>query len=134
MKTERIDIRVTKEDKAIIFDRAKELGFPVSNYIVYAVKKNKIIHLKDIRSVYNQLIRIGANINQIAQKVNTTNTIYKNEIIQCWDLMEKCFKLIETFVEKNTIENLDANVTINDIYKKVKSIDKKIDSIFKNKS
>lgn len=74
-KNTRINLRVTEEDKKLIFERADELGVSASTYIVACIRKNRIVNLEGLKSVIRQLYRIGANINQIAIKVNSSNTV-----------------------------------------------------------
>lgn len=126
LKTARINLRVTEEDKTLIFDRADELHISASNYIVACIRKNKIVHLEDINYVISHLYKIGANINQIAKKVNSSDTVSPNEVKKIKKLVVKCFRIIDEFVEKNCIENLDQYNTLNDILKKLNKIEKKM--------
>lgn len=45
-KNTRINLRVTEEDKKLIFERADELGVSASTYIVACIRKNRIVNLE----------------------------------------------------------------------------------------
>lgn len=46
-KNTRINLRVTEEDKKLIFERADELGVSASTYIVACIRKIELLILKD---------------------------------------------------------------------------------------
>ena len=125
-KNIRINLRVTEEDKKLIFERADELGVSASTYIVACIRKNRIVNLEGLKSVIRQLYRIGANINQIAIKVNYSNTVSQNDIKKVKDLFTKCFKIIDEFIINNTVEDFEINRTLKEIMKRLSKIEKKL--------
>lgn len=125
-KNTRINLRVTEEDKKLIFERADELGVSASTYIVACIRKNRIVNLEGLKSVIRQLYRIGANINQIAIKVNSSNTVSQNDIKKVKDLFIKCFKIIDEFIINNTVEDFEINRTLKEIMKRLSKIEKKL--------
>lgn len=125
-KNTRINLRVTEEDKKLIFERADELGVSASTYIVACIRKNRIVNLEGLKSVIRQLYRIGANINQIAIKANSSNTVSQNDIKKVKDLFTKCFKIIDEFIINNTVENFEINRTLKEIMKRLSKIEKKL--------
>lgn len=125
-KNTRINLRVTEEDKKLIFERADELGVSASTYIVACIRKNRIVNLEGLKSVIRQLYRIGVNINQIAIKVNSSNTISQNDIKKVKDLFTKCFKIIDEFIINNTVEDFEINRTLKEIMKRLSKIEKKL--------
>lgn len=125
-KNTRINLRVTEEDKKLIFERADELGVSASTYIVACIRKNRIVNLEGLKSVIRQLYRIGVNINQIAIKVNSSNTISQNDIKNVKDLFTKCFKIIDEFIINNTVEDFEINRTLKEIMKRLSKIEKKL--------
>lgn len=125
-KNTRINLRVTEEDKKLIFERADELGVSASTYIVACIRKNRIVNLEGLKSVIRQLYRIGANINQIAIKVISSNTVSQNDIKKVKDLFTKCFKIIDEFIINNTVEDFEINRTLKEIMKRLSKIEKKL--------
>lgn len=125
-KNTRINLRVTEEDKKLIFERADGLGVSASTYIVACIRKNRIVNLEGLKSVIRQLYRIGANINQIAIKVISSNTISQNDIKKVKDLFTKCFKIIDEFIINNTVEDFEINRTLKEIMKRLSKIEKKL--------
>ena len=117
---------LNEEDKKLIFERADELGVSASTYIVACIRKNRIVNLEGLKSVIRQLYRIGANINQIAIKVNSSNTVSQNDIKKVKDLFTKCFKIIDEFIINNTVEDFEINRTLKEIMKRLSKIEKKL--------
>lgn len=89
-------------------------------------KKNRIVNLEGLKSVIRQLYRIGANINQIAIKVNSSNTVSQNDIKKVKDLFTKCFKIIDEFIINNTVEDFEINRTLKEIMERLSKIEKKL--------
>jgi uncharacterized protein (DUF1778 family) len=71
-RTERINIRLTIDEKKMIIEKAKLAGYTLSGYIQKIVSEKKICSKTDTQTVL-ELKRIGVNINQIAKFVNTYN-------------------------------------------------------------
>lgn len=113
-KKAEIHLRIDYKQKEEYKKRADELRLPLTEYIIKCVNQNRIIHLIGIRDVLNQLIRIGANINQITGKANTIDYISQNDINELQDLMEKTFRVVEKFVEDNR-KNINKEKSTNEI-------------------
>lgn len=105
IKTERIELRVSKYENAQISKKAKELGLSKSEYILRCLRNKKVISIDGIDDILRQLMKIGVNVNQIAGKANSISYISKDEVAETKNLMIKCFKLIENFID-------NANATI----------------------
>ena len=73
IKNERIELRVSINEKKLISKKASELNISNSAYILQCVRQNRIITLDGVKDVVRQLYKIGANINQIAAKANSIN-------------------------------------------------------------
>lgn len=141
-KNARLEFRLNKNQKKQIFERADELGMPVGDYIIQCLSQNRIVNLKGISDVINQLIRIGTNINQIAEKANSIRYISQDDVTRTKQLVDKCFLAIENFVENNT-RNINENTilydrTLNLILEKIDNLEeanrKCLDGILQNDS
>ena len=114
IKNERIELRVSINEKKLISKKASELNISNSAYILQCVRQNRIITLDGVKDVVRQLYKIGANINQIAAKANSINYISKDEIKKTQDLLTSVFKIIDKFIVENNkhiIEELQSNLT-----------------------
>lgn len=56
-----------------------------------------------IREMNAQLGKIGNNLNQIAKRVNTTNTIYKKDMDNIKELMNQIWQLQKSMVLKQPL-------------------------------
>lgn len=56
-----------------------------------------------IREMNAQLGKIGGNLNQIAKRVNTTNTIYKKDMEDIKELMNQIWQLQKFMVSKQPL-------------------------------
>lgn len=114
IKNERIELRVSINEKKLISKKASELNISNSAYILQCVRQNRIITLDGVKDVVRQLYKIGANINQIAAKANSINYISKDEIKKTQDLLTSVFSIIDKFIvdnNKHIIEELQSNLT-----------------------
>ena len=56
-----------------------------------------------IREMNAQLGNIGSNLNQIAKRVNSTNTIYKKDMEEIKELMNQIWQLQKSMVSKQPL-------------------------------
>ena len=78
-KTDRIEIRVTPEEKMLITLKSKQANISISEFLIKSSTNNKIVVIKDIPQMTTELRRIGNNINQLTRLANS-------RIITCVDL------------------------------------------------
>ena len=78
-KTDRIEIRVTPEEKMLITLKSKQANTSISEFLIKSSTSNKIVVIKDIPQMTTELRRIGNNINQLTRLANS-------RIITCVDL------------------------------------------------
>lgn len=132
-KDARMEFRLNKKLKQEVMKRADELNMPTGDYIIQCLMQNRIINLEGIRDVLNQLVKIGANVNQIASKANSISYISKDEVAKTQDLMEKCFRVVENFIEHNS-KIINENTSFTDIntkliLEKISALEEKIGSV-----
>ena len=63
----------------------------IDGYIIYT-------DTKDIQAMNNELQRIGRNINQIAKRVNSTNSIYMTDIEELKEDLQNIWRLQRTIL------------------------------------
>lgn len=106
-KTEKIEVRITKEQKKLIKDLQESLGYKsISKYVisraispVVFIKRNKpyVKFSADIS-------KIGYNINQIAKKVNSFDKVMDSDIRELQDEISKMKNIID-LIEEDFKEN-----------------------------
>lgn len=112
-KNIKIYIRVTEKEKEKISRIAEENNMSRSAYVLQCVRQNRIVNLNGVKDIVHQLLKIGANINQIATKANSINYISKDEVKKIQDIQINIFKMIDKFIIDNNkfiIEELQNNL------------------------
>jgi phosphatidylinositol kinase/protein kinase (PI-3 family) len=95
-RNKQLNLKFT-ENELNYFKKKKEIS-KVNNYTDFLLKtvancRIYVIDTKPLLILANEVNKIGVNINQIAKVVNTTGSIYKNEIE---DLQEKISNIENT--------------------------------------
>lgn len=122
-KTEKIELRVTEEDKAFIINKAKELGFKTTTAFLIDSAKT-YFRLNTDMSVYRGLTKeinyIGHNINNVVRRMNTDGFYTDMEIDQIktklnsiYDLMNHEYKRLTKMKFNFTSDKLDLKTTTN---------------------
>lgn len=78
-KTDRIELRVTPEEKMLITLKSKQANQSISEFLIKSSTGNKIIVINELPEMTTELRRIGNNINQLTRLANS-------RIITCVDL------------------------------------------------
>ncbi len=69
-RTERLQLRVSSEEKEAIAQKAADANMSISDYIVALSANQKIIDAKIIAQLILEIRRIGVNVNQVAAVAN----------------------------------------------------------------
>ena len=69
-RTERLQLRVSSEEKEAIAQKAADANMSIADYIVALSANQKIIDAKIIAQLILEIRRIGVNVNQIAAVAN----------------------------------------------------------------
>ena len=80
-KTERIEMRVTPEEKMYIVSKSQKANLSITEFLIKSSNQNKIIVIQGLPKIAEELRRIGNNINQLTKLSNS-------KIINCVDLEE----------------------------------------------
>lgn len=74
-------IRMTEEELAAIQDKVAKSGMNQQTYLIKCLTEAEIVNLEPIREIYPELKRQGANLNQLAKKLNERGYVdYKGEL------------------------------------------------------
>lgn len=100
----RIYIRISEEEKNVIFEKSRCAGFnSCSTYMRFVALNRRIVAVADIKTVI-ELRRIGNNLNQITKKINTNSS--ESEILKLnTDLniaIEKINTASDEIIQKST--------------------------------
>ncbi|MCR4638362.1 plasmid mobilization relaxosome protein MobC [Ruminococcus sp.] len=101
IKTERMELRLTPEEKDNLIKRAAEARMSMSKYLLALSEQKKIIVVEDLSEFIRQLIKIGTNVNQVALVANTYRSVSEKQIktlnenlIQVQQLIRKLIYII----------------------------------------
>lgn len=86
---------VTEEERELIKLRMSQLSTQrIGAYMRKMAINGLIIYtdMTDIKETNRELHSIGVNVNQIARRVNETNSIYKDDIAELKNYMDKIWK------------------------------------------
>ena len=99
-----IKFRVTEQERDVIRQRMELMG--ITNLSAYMRKISQdgflyTVNIDGLPEICKEVEAIGQNINQVAKRVNSTNTIYaedirqmKAELDRIWDLLKKILSKI----------------------------------------
>lgn len=98
IKTEQLHIRLSDTEKQVIEKKTRDSGvISTSEYVRQMAVFGKIIRVdsKDLRELNVKIGRFGSNINQIAQRVNSTGNVYSSELNEITRDMAELKKEVE---------------------------------------
>ena len=89
-------VPVTQEERALIQQKMAQLH--TKNFSAYARKMlidGYIVHMdtSDIRAQTAELQKIGVNVNQIAKRVNSTGSVYQEDIEEIKGVLAEIWRL-----------------------------------------
>ena len=79
-KSDRIEIRVTPEEKMKIALKSKQANQNISEYLIKSAINNEIVVINALPEMITELRRIGNNINQLTRLANSTGSIYEDKL------------------------------------------------------
>ena len=103
-RTVQIKFFVTEQERDVIRQRMELIG--TTNLSAYMQKISQdgflyTVNIDGLPEICKAVEAIGQNINQVAKRVNSTNTIYaedirqmKSELDRIWDLLKKILSKI----------------------------------------
>lgn len=105
MYDKKLIFRLNEKLEARLKIRSKELGISYAEYIRELISKELINNNLDtiysfmikLDKVYNELHRIGINLNQSVRKINTRNV--KKEVLDFEDIVINCCEEIAEILE-----------------------------------
>lgn len=98
-----IHVMVTEEEKEIIEERRKLAGFQnTGSYMRKIAIDGRIFKIdhSPIRELSSQMTRVSTNINQIAKRVNSTDSIYKEDVAELKEMTEEIWQSLKSILSK----------------------------------
>lgn len=99
MKDKQIHIRLTKDDYDDIKQRSQKANLTMTDYMMKSALNKKIIVIVGYKEVFNEIRKIGININQIARKCNMS-LVQQSDIEEIQTYMEQIWQLLRYSQEK----------------------------------
>lgn len=131
-KTEKIEVRVTKEVKESIKNKAERMGFnSVSAYIVESAQNHfrLTLDMSVYRGIAKEINYIGKNINSLIRKINTLGAYSDNDV----DFIKTNQKMIIELMNKEYGRLLDLKMNFTSESLGLKEKENLIKALKKNK-
>lgn len=98
-----IHVMVTEEEKNIIEERRRLAGFKNTGAYMRKIAIDgrifKIDH-SPIQDLSSQMTRVSTNINQIAKRVNSTDSIYQEDVAELKEMTEEIWQSLKSILSK----------------------------------
>lgn len=98
-KDKQIHIRLTNEDYNYIKQKSKTANLNMTEFIMKAIRNKRIVVIVGYKEVFNEIRKIGININQIAKKSNM-GLIEEKDITEIQEYMEQIWQLLRYSMQK----------------------------------
>ena len=98
-----IKFYATPEEFEIIQQKMAQAGMTNSgDYLRQMAMKGYVIEIdfSEIKKLTNEVGGISRNINQIVKRVNTTDTLYREDLTEIQEYMEKAWKLLRNTLSR----------------------------------
>lgn len=125
-KTERLQLRLSPEEKEMLMKKAAESRMTVSDYLANLVANKKVETVKSIPALIYEIRKIGVNINQIAHIGNSQRYLDNNLLNKVIADMEN----VKTLVQKILAEVYNADEhSIRTLEQRINELIERVDNI-----
>ena len=125
-KTERLQLRLSPEEKEMLMKKAAESRMTVSDYLASLVANKKVETVKSIPALIYEIRKIGVNINQIAHIGNSQRYLDNNLLNKVIADMEN----VKTLVQKILAEVYNADEhSIGTLEQRINELIERVDNI-----
>lgn len=70
MKTERLNLRISSENLAVVRHKAKKANMTLTDYVTKVAMGKEIVIITDLAEVLRELKAVGRNLNQLTTLAN----------------------------------------------------------------
>lgn len=101
----RHELRTTEEEDKIIREKAKFCNMNLTRYLIEMGIQGYIViqDLERLSQLANEIGKIGININQIARKVNSNNTVMNRDMEIIKARVDDVYDLMREVIKQNTV-------------------------------
>ena len=99
-RTERLQLRVSSEEKEAIAKKAAEAHLSIADYIVALSEGKKVIDIRKIAQLILEVRRIGVNVNQIAAVANYNKYTNQPMLTKVNEDQKKVYDLLLKILEE----------------------------------
>ena len=125
-KTERLQLRLSPEEKEMLIKKSAESRMTVSDYLASLVANKKVETVKSIPALIYEIRKIGVNINQIAHIGNSQRYLDNNLLNKVIADMEN----VKTLVQKILAEVYNADEhSIGTLEQRINELIERVDNI-----
>ena len=125
-KTERLQLRLSPEEKEMLMKKAAESRMTVSDYLANLVANKKVETVKSIPALIYEIRKIGVNINQIAHIGNSQRYLDNNLLNKVIADMQN----VKTLVQKILAEVYNADEhSIGTLEQRINELIERVDNI-----
>ena len=105
-QTERMNLRMTPEEKSMIFERVIQAGCPsINRFVVKMCSTGQIVSNDALREINKELHYQGNNLNQLAHQANTRGSALDSELEEAIEKVERLWMLLSPYKPQNSSEN-----------------------------
>ena len=125
-KTERLQLRLSPEEKEMLMKKAAESRMTVSDYLANLVANKKVETVKSIPALIYEIRKIGVNINQIAHIGNSQRYLDNNLLNKVIADMENVITLVQKILAE--VYNADEH-SIGTLEQRINELIERVDNI-----
>ena len=124
-KTERLQLRLTPEEKENLLSKAAEARMTVSDYIANLLENKKVQLEKNIPALIYEINKIGVNINQIAYIGNSQRYVNEELLNRVHQDMNEIKLLVQKILSE--VYNADEH-TVGTLEQRIRELIERVDS------
>lgn len=124
-KTERLQLRLTPEEKENLLSKAAEARMTVSDYIANLLENKKVQLEKNIPALIYEINKIGVNINQMAYIGNSQRYVNEELLNRVHQDMNEIKLLVQKILSE--VYNADEH-TVGTLEQRISELIERVDS------
>lgn len=103
----RMTVRLNGDEYTKVLSKIERSGLPKQEYILSSILNKKIQERLNVDyfKLINEVNHVGTNLNQIARKLNSNESILKDEIIKNQTLLNQVLKNLNDQIKGNSNGN-----------------------------
>ena len=102
IRNRKITVRLSEKERKFLGEQADAGGMKIEPYIRELIMGNEVKSRpkEEWAEVVRQVAAVGNNINQIAVRVNSTNKVYAEDIVNIKEGQDKIWQLLNSLQSK----------------------------------